>query len=164
MRKPKTIPAPAPITRALPVATGPLIRHEVNTDGPPRIIITDDGLHLIEALAADGAPQTKIAADLGVGLSKFKKLLAEEESAERMAWERGRAELEHEIAGLLLRAARKGNIIAAIYYSKAQLGWSEQPTITNQVGVQIVLPDSMDRDSFAKRIADRTTITEGGAA
>ena len=164
-RKPKALTAPASASAPASAPTmpatmplGPYVAREANVDGPARVVVLPSGLALIEALAGDGAPQSKLAADLGIGLTKFKALLADDdgESPVRMAWEAGRASLEHEVSHLLLTAARKGNVIAAIYYSKAQLGWTEQPQVNAQVGVQIVLPDSSpDHESYMRRIADR---------
>jgi len=177
MTKPKTKPAPKPNAkadkpeadthapaRALPVVTGPLIVREHNgAPGAPRLVVTAAGLTVLEALAADGAPQSIGASTLGISISQFKKMLASEDDDANapvmLAWQRGFAALEHEVSRHLLTAMRKGNVIAAIFFSKARLGWTETPPIQNQVGVQIVLPDSLSSEDYAKRIAERTAVT-----
>src|SRR5947207_1602716 len=87
--------------------------------------VTAAGLVAIEMLAANAAPQQKIASVLGVSLAMFKRDLLGKASDNpmtptRAAYERGRGDLEAEVAGLLLKAARNGNTIAAIFFSKAQ--------------------------------------------
>jgi hypothetical protein len=162
MTKPKDkAPKPKPKPRAviaLPAVVGPLVTRESSRHGEPTVAVTASGLSLVEAVARQGGSQAKCAAELGVALSTFKRIIAEDDgnNETRLAFERGKAGLEFEVANLLLEHGRAGNVIALIFYSKAQLGWQDAPQISTQVGVQIVLPDSMDREAFAKRVEART--------
>jgi hypothetical protein len=161
-RKPSPAPKPkpAPARAVIVLPEGPFIGRVPVEHGQPRVDVLDAGLRLIELLAADGAPQTRIASALGIGHGTFKNFLKAEagDNPVRLAWEAGRGTLEAEIASLLLAKGRGGDTIALIYFSKAQLGWSEQPSISNTVGIQIVVPDSMDRDAFARRVSDRVAV------
>jgi hypothetical protein len=157
--KPKALkPKPKPKAAImLPVVTGPLIAPDGPTTGS-KIVITAAGLMLVEAISRQGGAQPLCASSLGITLSAFKKVVGENDGNNscRLAYERGKAELEFEVATLLLEAGRNGHVIALIFYSKAQLGWTDAPQIGTQVGVQIVLPDSMNREEFAKRVEVRT--------
>jgi hypothetical protein len=148
------------MTKALPAIVGPLIERVPGTPGEPRVEVTPAGLSLVEATARAGGSQALCAAKLAISLSTFKRIINEDDgnNAVRLAFEKGKAELEFEVATLLLRQGRKGNTIALIFYSKSQLGWSDQPQVNNQTAIQIVLPDSLDRAAFAQRIAERTEI------
>jgi hypothetical protein len=152
-RKPK-----APATPTLPA--GPFIERVPGAQGEPRVEITAAGLSLVEATARAGGSQALCASKLSIGLSTFKRIINEDDgnNATRLAFEKGKAELEFEVATLLLKQGRKGNTIALIFYSKAQLGWTDAPQVGTQVGVQIVLPDSMSRENFAQRVAERSTM------
>jgi hypothetical protein len=137
------------IIRTLPA----LISH-VETGGRPAVQITPAGLALVEATAREGGAQSACAARLGIALSTFKKLMTDSEEI-RLSFERGKSELEFEVSTILLGHARKGNVVAALFYAKCQFGWNENAAPSTQVGVVINLPDSLDRDSFAKRIEAR---------
>jgi hypothetical protein len=117
-------------------------------------VIVAAGYQLVELMAANGATQAAIAARLGITHNDFKKRLALRDGNNelRLTWERGRGALEFEVASLLLTEARKGNVLALIYYSKSQLAWTDTPQIQTQVGLQIVLPAAMDRDSYMKSL------------
>jgi hypothetical protein len=151
MTKPKT----KTTTPTLPA--GPFIERVPGLQGEPRVEITAAGLAVVEATARAGGSQALCASSLGIALSTFKRVINESDgnNAVRLAFEKGKAELEFEVATLLLKQGRKGNTIALIFYSKSQLGWTDAPQVNTQVGVQIVLPDSMDRESFAKRVEAR---------
>jgi hypothetical protein len=126
--------------------------------------VTPLGLQVVELLAANGAPQAKIASALGLPLSTFKKHLAENDHNNplRLTWEKGRSDLEFEVATILLDQARGGQVIAAIYFSKAALGWVDAPQPIQQVGIQIVVPDSLDRKAFAERMAVKVITDQSG--
>src|SRR6266700_5474639 len=53
------------------------------THGQPRIVVTPAGLIMLEALAADGAPQSMGASTLGISISAFKKMLASDDDKVR---------------------------------------------------------------------------------
>ena len=143
---------------ALPVAVGPFIERFPARYGEPKAEVTPAGLKLVESIARQGGSQPLCASSLGISLTTFKRIIGEDDgnNPTRLAFEKGRAELEFEVATLLLEHGRAGNVIALIFYSKAQLNWTDTPQVGTQVGVQIVLPDSMDREAFAKRVEVRT--------
>jgi hypothetical protein len=157
--KPKAKPKAKAVVTTLPA--GPFIERVAAGHGEPRVEVTSSGLSLVEATARQGGSQALCASSLGIALNTFKRIIGEDDgnNAVRLAFEKGKAELEFEVSTLLLEHGRAGNTIALIFYSKAQLGWTDAPQVSTQVGVQIVLPDSMDRDAFAKRVAERTMIT-----
>lgn len=130
--------------------TAPLI-----ADGRP----TEAGLRYVAALARHGGTQGFIASRLGLTAKAFKHLLADEsDTATRLAWESGHAELETEVATILLNAARGGHVVAAIYFSKARLGWQESaPPPTGNV-LQLILPRPLDAEQYAARLAERRAI------
>ena len=154
-------PKPKQAAIALPAVVGPLVTRDSSRHGEPRFDITPAGLKIVEACARQGGSQSLCASSLGMSLNTFKRIIGEEDgnNSTRLAFEKGKSELEFEVSTLLLEHGRAGNVIALIFYSKAQLGWTDAPQVNTQVGVQIVLPDSMDRESFAKRVAERTMIT-----
>jgi hypothetical protein len=127
-------------------------------------VVTSSGLQVVELLAAGGAPQSKIASALGMPFSTFKKMLGENDHDNplRLTWERGRSDLEFEVATILLDQARGGQVIAAIFYGKSQLNWVDAPQPTQQVGIQIVVPDSLDRVAFEKRMTVRVLTDQSG--
>jgi hypothetical protein len=142
---------------ALPVAVGPFT-NLVLTGARPRNEVTPAGLKLVESIARQGGSQPLCASSLGISLTTFKRIINEDDgnNPTRISFEKGKSELEFEVSTLLLDAGRAGNVIALIFYSKAQLNWTDAPQVGTQVGVQIVLPDSMDREAFAKRVEVRT--------
>ena len=124
-RKPvrKLIPettAGEPPANTLPTVTGPLIERVPVPHGQPRIVVTPDGLTMLEALAADGAPQSVGASTLGISISSFKKMLSTDEDGINapvmLAWQRGTSRLEHEVSRHLLNALRKGHVVAEIIF------------------------------------------------
>ena len=104
----------------------------------------------------------KIASTLGFPSATFKKRLQanEHDNPLRLSWEKGRSDLEYEVATLLLDQARNGNAISAIFYGKSQLNWQDTPQPTQQVGIQIVVPDSLSREAFAARQLPQVTVIE----
>jgi hypothetical protein len=119
-------------------------------------VVTPSGYQLVELMGANGASQASIAARLGLTHLRFKKLLAKQdgENELRYAWERGRGALEFEFASLLIAEARKGNVLALIYGSKALLNWTDQPApAQTNIGLQIQLPAAMDRESYLRSIS-----------
>jgi len=153
--KPKAKPRAAIV---LPTVIGPLVTRESSRHGEQRFEITPAGLKLVEACARQGGSQALCASSLGMSLHTFKRIIGEDDgnNPTRLSFEKGKSELEFEVSTLLLQHGRAGNVIALIFYSKAQLGWSDAPQISTQVGVQIILPDSESRENFAKRIEVRT--------
>jgi len=136
-----------------------LVRREAGTDGKLAFTVTDAGLAAVEKLAANGNADATIASALGINRKDFAHLLREcDEGDERVleAYYRGKARLADELTDILLAHARSGNVTAAIYLSKARLGWRDQGPATatpgNAVAIQIVLPAPMSDAEFAKII------------
>jgi hypothetical protein len=64
----------------------------------------------------------------------------------------GKAALADEFTHHLLNAARKGNVIAAIYLTKARLGWREGDAPDVKPNIIINLPDSMSHEQYLNLI------------
>jgi hypothetical protein len=122
--------------------------------------LTDAGLLCVERLAGEGNDQRTIAKALGLSHATYRDLMDRDEAA-REALARGHGALADELTHHLLKAARSGNITAAIYLTKARLGWIEgqapdgAPKTAVQVNIQI--PRAMSDAEFAR-------IVEGTAA
>lgn len=117
--------------------------------------LTDAGLATVERLAAEGNADATIAKALGLNRRCFARLLRDDGDPRVLeAYETGKARLADELTDILLTHARGGNVTAAIYLSKARLGWRDQGPATPQVGsavaIQIVLPQPMSDDEFKK--------------
>jgi hypothetical protein len=102
---------------------------------------------------AQGWPQGKIAATIGMSKATFARLAKEDEGNNelRLAWERGRADLEFELASSLLEQAKSGQTIATLFYLK-NMGWSDTPPVQTNNGLTIVLPGAMSREDYLKSI------------
>jgi hypothetical protein len=111
--------------------------------------LTQAGLALVERLAAEGTELQLIAKALGMSPHAFLQLRQRQPEAED-AIGLGKARMAEELHNILMTQAREGNTVAAIYLSKARLGWTDQPQPTQQpVNVQIVqLPAPMSEDAY----------------
>lgn len=113
------------------------------------------GRTLVQQLATEGKSNTAIAEALRVNRSTFANILKRQpEIAEALA--RGRSALEGELTDILLGHAREGNVVAAIYLTKARCGWVEgqaMPGVVNNTQVNIVMPPPMPPEEF-RRIID----------
>lgn len=149
--KPETLtPAQAELTSLLASGTALVTREE--SGGPmPRATITPEGLRALSAMAAEGQDQYSIAAALGMNRSTLQALIKRDEKAEE-AMNLGKALLADELSHLLLRAARRGNIVAAIYLTKARLGWVEGIAPETRPNIVINLPDAATPEAYLKAI------------
>lgn len=122
--------------------------------------ITPAGLQVIERMAAAGQDQRTIAARLGVDRKTLTDL-RDRDPAVAEAWGRGHAALADELTHILLQHAREGNVIAAIFLTKARLNWRDQGPVDggpdNRVQVNISIPPPMTDKEFK-------AIIEGKAA
>lgn len=122
-------------------------------NGKAKIGLTDAGLARLEALAGAGNDQRTIAKEVGVAWSTFRALRDRDEAVQE-ALARGHGTLADELTHHLLKAARKGNVTAAIYLTKARLGWVEgqvpegAPKTAVQVNIQI--PRAMSDAEFRR--------------
>jgi hypothetical protein len=110
------------------------------------------GLALITVLATQGAPQRKIAAELGILFKTFKRLLDRSDDVVRLAWEAGKAEVENRIVQNLLKASDAGHVVASIFYAKAQMQWQEQAAPDNRPNVIIQIPDALSPEQYIRVI------------
>ncbi len=112
--------------------------------------ITPKGCDIIQKYYRAGLCATSIANRIGLTpstLSACKKRQPEV----ALAFEYGKAELEDECSDLLMNMARRGNVIALIYFSKARLGWRDADQV--QIGasnVTIHLPAAMSIDDLKR--------------
>lgn len=124
--------------------------------GLPKASLTAEGLQRVELLASEGNDQRSIAKELGLAWTTFRDLRDRDECVQE-ALARGHAGLADELTHHLLTAARKGNVVAAIYLSKARLGWVEgqtpdgAPKTAVQVNIQI--PRPMSDAEFQRMVA-----------
>ena len=127
------------------------------------VTVTPAGLKVIEAMAAGGQDQRSIAKRLGVD-QKTLRDIRDRDPAMAEAWDRGHGELASELTHILLQHARKGNIVAAIYLTKARLGWREgtpaEGTAPPSVQVNIQIPAPMTDKEFAMIIEGRARPTQ----
>ena len=145
IRAPQAATSPTP---AVPVALPPGPYVEA---GAEPLRLTEAGLTVVEAVAREGGKQRAVAAALGVTFKQFRSLIDRDE-ATRLRWEKGVAELESEVAGLLLKAARAGSVVPAIFFSKAVLGWREtdQPNAAqaNIIITPVSLPAPLSEEQY----------------
>lgn len=133
-----------------------LTRRVTGADGHLAYSVTDAGLAVIERLAAEGNADATIAKALGMNRKTFAQYLREDGGDERVieAYYTGKARLADELTDILLTHARNGNVTAAIYLSKARLGWRDQgpatPAVGSAVQVNIQIPAPMSDAEFKK--------------
>lgn len=115
------------------------------------ITVTPAGLAVIEEMAALGNDQRTIAKRLGMDrktMTDMRRRIPEVDDA----FERGLAALGDELTHLLLVQARKGNVVAAIYLTKARLGWREGDAPDARPNITINLPDSQTPEAYLRAI------------
>jgi hypothetical protein len=115
------------------------------------VTITPAGLEVIERMAAEGQDQRSIAKALGIHRRTMTELQKHRPDVEE-AFERGLAALADELTHHLLRAARKGNIVAMIYLTKARLGWREGDVPDQRPNITINLPDAQTPEAYLRSI------------
>jgi hypothetical protein len=118
-----------------------------------KLSVTNEGLKLIAKLAADGVALTSIARHLGISGPAFIRLRKEDtEVAE--AVEVGRSDLETEMVGVLTEAARKENIVAAMFILKGQRGWKEGTPreVINKTEVNVTIGPALSQKEFDKLV------------
>lgn len=79
----------------------------------------DTDREYVQRAALIGAPHSKIAQAMGIGLKTLKSKYAEELAL-------GRFELTNEAAGHLVRRMRMGDTQAIIFFLKTRAGWHER--------------------------------------
>lgn len=86
--------------------------------GPKTWVPTEAELKKIELYAGLGATQEQIAKKLGRSVDSLDRHARE-------ALDSGKMDANLKVAGVLFREAMKGNITAAIFWAKTQMGWNE---------------------------------------
>lgn len=115
----------------------------------------------IESLAALGHSAVGIARGLNTSADTLRRWIDEHpELGEAIA--RGREAEEFALHNVLYRAAMKGNIVAAIYLTKAKFGWREgdQSETANKVSITFTLPAALNPEEFAKVIEHEQANTD----
>ena len=125
------------------------------------------GVAVVERLAREGKGLISIAKALGISKDGFRELRKRQPEVQE-AVDRGHAELGDELTDIFLEQARNGNTVAAIYLSKARLGWIEgKAPDAGQTNVQvnINMPPNMTDEQFAVLVdAPVTKLIGGGNA
>lgn len=153
MPKQKTQPTDPATKTALQLALsarGPLAIREGDGQTSP-FTITPAGLRVIQAMAAEGQDQATIAGQLGMHRKTLMDIVKRCPEVEE-AVNAGKAALADELTHHLLAAARKGNVVAAIYLTKARLGWVEGVAPETRPNIIINLPDAATPEAYLKAI------------
>jgi hypothetical protein len=102
----------------------------------------------IEGLVAKGLTKLGVARSLGTSADTFRRWLKEAPALQE-AFDLGNDKVEFEMFNVLYRAAKKGNIVAAIYLTKARFGWREGETPPgSSPSVIINLPGAMPLEVY----------------
>jgi hypothetical protein len=117
--------------------------------GRPRKDAPPHAAARIEALAASGHSVVGIARGLNTSMDRLRRWM-DEDPALAAAMERGREAERFALHNVLYRAARKGNIIAAMFLLKARHGYKEgdQSDTANKVQINFTLPGALPPDQF----------------
>lgn len=104
---------------------------------------------LIEALAARRFSVIGIARGLNTSKETLRRWFEERPELEE-AMRRGRDAQEQSLYDKLYDAAMKGNVVAAIYLTKARFGWREgdQSDTANKVSITFTLPGAATPEQF----------------
>jgi lambda repressor-like predicted transcriptional regulator len=114
----------------------------------------------IAALAATNHSLVGIARELGVSINTLKRMLDEsEELSDALA--QGKEAERRTLHNGLLRQAKRGNVVAAIFILKTKHGYREndQADSANKVSITFQLPAAMNPEDFAKVIEHETAST-----
>lgn len=118
--------------------------------------VTDDGLQLIEDMARGGHALSSIAKALGINKSTLADLRKNIPGVQE-AINAGRGGLQDELVSSLLKQAREGNTVAAIYLSKSICGLRDVGPATPDgsaggAAININISAPMSDDQFARLI------------
>lgn len=129
--------------------------------------LKEPAYRLIEAAAANGTDLATIARALGMDRHTFAEIRKRDRRAQE-AVEYGRALMSDELHDILMRQARDGVTVAAIFLAKSRAGWDDKSgvaegvapkTVNNtQINVNFVKP--MSREDFARLIEGDTSAIE----
>ena len=114
----------------------------------------------LAAMAGRGVPLAAAAEHLGTSLMQLQKIIARDEKAQ-LAWSRGRAMLEEELTGTLVKRGRDGSDSCLIFALKSMFGYSDRGPEPRQVfhhhRVMIEMPRALDAEQF-QQLDDGMTI------
>jgi hypothetical protein len=128
--------------------TKPITHRPLKTPGRKPTVPPADAPERIRALAADGRGMIAIAHEMGVGKDAFAGWL-ERNPALQDAIDLGREDKRFALYQLLLTAANKGNVTAALAILNSEHGWRDGQSDTgNRVNVTIALPGAMTLAQF----------------
>lgn len=104
--------------------------------GRPAIDITDEIISKVESLSGCGATLSTIALMCDVSDSTMDRWMAEPRI--KRAFQRGRAIANNQVASMLFGKAVDGDVVAQIFWLKAQAGWTDKPQPEVSTGSQVV--------------------------
>ncbi len=124
-----------------------------NPAGGLRYDLKPAAYDLVATLAAEGNTEETIATKLGMNRYTFIGI-KKRDPALVAALQQGHGALGTELSHILLEQARDGNTVAAIFLSKARLGWRDQgptdPNAVNTPTVNIQINAPLSADDFLK--------------
>ncbi len=158
---PRTVPRPVTTPRSRYITL-----EDVPTDGGVLHVLKPAGFGLVERMSAAGRNLGSMAAALGLSGETFRAMRRRDPEAQE-ALDRGRAALGDELTDILLEHARTGNVVAAIYRTKARLGWREGEVMegahtVNNTQINIQIPERMSDDEFRSIIDGTHRETDDG--
>ena len=115
--------------------------------GRPPLTFTDEQLGLIQGYAPF-LNQGQIADRLGVSQNGFRNAM-ERDPRIKEAIKKGKAEKIEKVAATLVEKALGGNIVAAIFYLKAQAGWKDDGSAQDEpqpLTINLVQPDGTTKE------------------
>lgn len=118
--------------------------------GRPFVRVTPLGCQIVKFYAENGLSHTMIGTRLGIKRETFHRCMRDQpEVAEALA--AGKGEAEYELQECLMGMARRGNVIAAIYLTKARHGWRDNdPPPEAKSNLQIVINAPLSADDFKR--------------
>jgi len=154
---PPSAPAPNAVALDRALASKLALVSKIRQPGADKALltITAAGRNVICLMAAAGNDQATIAARLGISLSTLRDIVRRDDAVEA-AFAAGKGMLADELTHLLLSQARAGNTVAAIYLSKARLGWRDgghDSSDAPRANITINLPSALEPEAYLKTIA-----------
>lgn len=135
------------------------------TGQPIPYVINEAGIELIETMARNGHAQVSIAKALGVHALTLREIRKRQPEVQE-ALQSGTGALQDELVSSLLKQAREGNTVAAIYLSKSMCGLRDVGPTTPDGGtgpaINITINAPMSDEQFQKMVTVQAT-PEGDA-
>jgi hypothetical protein len=160
-RKPTSTPAKTEPKPDAPAATPPIaqIPGLVDRAEDGTITVTERGLGAAQAAAAAGVPLAGIATMLGCSASAL-RACRERQPALDEALTAGLSSLEYELVGLLMKAARKGAFVPALFLLKAKFGYRDSAPPAPEGGprtTNVFMVPSMSPEQFRSIVEGTAT-------